>query len=66
MAGLIGQVVAAAFQRCVLPLLAGCVAAGALVLIEVCLPPNHSLHRTRPFRRASQNSVGRAGELRIR
>jgi hypothetical protein len=61
MAGLIGEVVAVAFQRCVLPLLAGCVAAGALALIEVCLPPNHSLNRTRPVRRETHMLVGRAG-----
>jgi hypothetical protein len=30
------------------------------------LPHNHSLHRTRPRRRATRTFVGRAGELRIR
>jgi hypothetical protein len=30
------------------------------------VPPNHSLHRTRPLGRATQTLLGRAGELEIR
>jgi hypothetical protein len=42
-------------------LLAGCVAAGALMVIEVRLPHNHSLNRTCSGRRATKKLLGHAG-----
>jgi hypothetical protein len=34
--------------------------------VAFALPPNHSFHRTRQGRLATETLVGRAGELRIR